>query len=204
MSSNLTEQDILTVGASYWLNQRADGKGVIIAGVMRDTALGRDVVKSAIKELETKHKEWLEEYKTVTESEAIKLLAEEQIIRLRSSLSRSVYQIQSDTMPFVKRINRRLLADVESPDINDAKTKEAQDLYVLKLRIQAVNLDQAIGRVSRLVGIVERLEIATKPITGGPVGSQVFNFGLKEEETKQLADAIARTKNRIDAATNGS
>lgn len=189
----LTEQDVLTVGASYWLRQRADGSGPVISGLMEDTGLSRDAVKAAVKKLETDHKEWLDDYKAKVEEEARGILVSEEVTRLRRSMANFAGKIVKATKDNFFKLHEQCQNAALDPDIHIATEKQFEQLKVKQYERQA-----SLKVVSTILGVVERLEAATQP-----KAAPVFNNTNIQVPTEQKVNRFLKI-GEFEPEGNGS
>jgi len=187
----MTDQEILTVGAAYHLRRKKDGKPNISA-ISRDTGFSCEVVKDAIHQLETKHQDWLEDYKEIVIDEAEKILASDEFTRIRSKINHFATKLIEKT----EKTFFLLHDDCQKVALaGGAKTEEEFQA----LKIKQFERRASLGILRTAVGMAQDLEAATKSAQNGPIGMQNFNFGLSEEGKKKLENSIERSYNRINA-----
>lgn len=189
--SEITEQDVLTVGASYHLRQRADNSGPNIAAICRDTGLSREVVKCAIKDLEENHKDWLAEYGELVMAEAKKELVSEEVTRLRSKMSNFANVVLDRTRDSFLKLHN----DCQQAALNGG-AKSDEEFQALK--IKQFERNASLRVLSQLLGIVERLEAATQP-KAAPVINNT-NIQVPTEEKRNRFMRIGEFEPRADAA----
>lgn|SRR5574341_124509 len=185
----LTEKDIRIIGTAYWLNlvPSEDGKETVnVAGICRDSRKGRTVVENVIKELTTTHRGWLDKIRPLVEAELDKFSVEKQVVRLRNVLAREVALITAETMPIIAELNAEVLAQAQDYNVKTS-SKQKYDQLVATQKIKGYNCDKAVGRISRLVGIVERLEAAIHPRTPiNNIGQQIVAINPEEKRSRFL------------------
>jgi len=188
----MTDQDILTVGASYWLRQRADGAGVNVAAVIRDTGLSREQVKQAIFDLEKNHADWLAEYKDLVLAEAKKELVSEEITRLRAKISFFANTVLDRT-----RDNFLKLHDACQQAALKGKIEKDSDEFQA-LKIKQYERTASLRVLSQITGFVERLEGAANPKGGLVFTNQNFQIGAEERRNRflRLEDLQPNENNR--------
>lgn len=195
---SLTTQDILTVGASYWLRQRADGSGPNVSALVRDTGLSRETVKAAVDKLEKDHKDWLAEYGELVIADARKELVSDAFTRIRTRINNFAGRVIDKTEENFFKLHESCMAVALA-----GKAKNEDEFQALK--VKQFERRACLGILRQAVSMAQELESAAKPPQGGPVGSQTFNFGLDENQKKKLGEAIERSRNRIDAVSqNGN
>lgn len=177
--SNLTEQDVLTIGAAYHLRQRIDQSGPNISAICRDTGLSREVVKCAIEDLQTNHKDWLAEYGEMVMAEAKKELVSEEVTRLRSKMSNFANVVLDRTRDSFLKLHK----DCQEAALNGG-TKTEEEFQALK--IKQFERNASLRVLSQVLGIVERLEAATQPKQGTVIQNTNIQVPTEEKRNRFL------------------
>jgi len=151
----VTTQEILTVAAAYHLRKKKDGKPNISA-MSRDTGFSCEVVKDAIHQLETKHQDWLEDYREIVIDEAEKIIASEVFTRIRSKINHfSTKLIDRTEVTFFK-----LHDDCQKVALAGG-TKTEDEFQALK--IKQFERRASLGILRMAVGMAQDLESAASP-----------------------------------------
>lgn len=177
--SNLTVQDVYTVGASYWLRQRQDKTGPNISAICDDTGLSREIVKRCIEDLKTNHPEWLAEYKETVEAEARKELASEAVTRIRNEFYRMGYE-------FLRQTRRPLLALHKHCLEAATSNKQLDEAEFQALKIKQYERTASLRALDKILKIVEGLESAVNPKAAPVFNNQNFQLSPEEKKTRFL------------------